>query len=86
MIFTDIEHFKNEVKLTIENTEELYKYALEVVDFNYENNQISNLLSQTIRQINQNSHHMTMMSRTDKLELYPVVVATVKQLQEEAKQ
>ncbi len=85
MIFTDIEHFKNEVKLTIENTEELYKLALDVVDFNYENNQISNLLSATIRQINQNSHHMTMMSREDKHEIYPLVVRTVHQLQEESK-
>lgn len=51
----DNNHLNNELKLTIENTQELYTLALEMKDFEVDNNQVSNLTAAAFRTIKQNS-------------------------------
>lgn len=82
----DINQLNNELKLTIENTQELYTAALEVSDFEVDNNQISNLTATTFRTIRSNSGGsvdpysiITSMPDTK-----AVVVEIVKGIQEEA--
>lgn len=82
-----LEHFNNELELTIENTYELYQLALGVTDYDIDNNQVSNLTAATFRTIKQNSNgtvdaYSIITSMPDTKEL---VVKVVKQLQEEAK-
>lgn len=81
------EHLNNEIKLTIENTERLYVYALEVVDFKPDNNQISNLMAQTFRTIRENSQDEVDPYKivTSLPEVKELIIEIVKQLQEEAK-
>lgn len=77
----------NEIKLTIENTERLYNMALEITDFEIDNNQISNLTAATFRTIRNNSGGTVNPYSiiTSFPETKAVVVDIVKNLQEEAK-
>lgn len=54
MQITISKHFLDEIQLTIENTESLYKQALAVTDFNWESDQINDLANATFEQIAKN--------------------------------
>lgn len=53
---TQFEYIERNVVLTLENTEALYKYALDISDFDIDNNQVSNLTASILRQINKDGH------------------------------
>lgn len=52
---------QSEIRLTIANTEELYKEALQITDFVLDNNQISNLMSAALRQMQKNGSEWPQM-------------------------
>lgn len=82
----DINQLNNELDLTISNTEVLYRQALEVTDFEPDNNQISSLLASTFRTIRQNSGgHMDPYGIINSLpETKQTIIKIVKRLQDEA--
>lgn len=80
----DQSYWDRNVKLYLENTEELYKNALEVTDFNVDNNQISNLTLATLNRITKDGQlENPSYEKVEKLKI--ITVQTVKQLQEDAK-
>lgn len=81
-----MQNINREIKLTLENTEELYGQALALTDFEPDNNQVSNLLAATLRQIRKNSGEDPYKLLTSFPEAKQIVIDTVKQLQEESKQ
>lgn len=52
--FTDYEHYKNEVKLTIDNTEHLYQQAISIQDMDRMGDEINSLFSNTVTQMRTN--------------------------------
>lgn len=80
-----MQDINREIKLTLENTQELYSSALELTDFEPDNNQVSNLLAATLRQIRKNSGEDPYKLLTSFPEAKQIVVDTVRELQEESK-
>ena len=73
------EYTERNVVLTLDNTERLYKLALEVTDFEIDNNQISNLTSAILREVD----NQYFPSYSEVQTLKNVVANQVKQLQGE---
>lgn len=76
--------YKRELKLTLENTESLYKQALAITDFDWMGEQIDALYVATWAQINENAGENVapeLVTDHDMREVKDVVVATAKDLQ-----
>jgi len=84
MPLLDYEYLERNVKLYLENTQALYQIALNVSDFEIDNNEISNLTSMVLRYISKDSGEDAFPSYSEIQSLKKVVVETVKQLQEDA--
>ena len=82
---TKFEYIERNVVLTLENTEPLYRLALEVIDFTIDNNQISNLTSAILKQIEKDSGDDYFPHYSEIQVLKQVVAERVKELQDEAK-
>lgn len=54
MIFTDTEHYLNELELTVANTEPLYKEALAIKDMSRSGDELNALYGKTANQIKAN--------------------------------
>lgn len=81
-----IEELNNEIVLVINNTESLYNAALEMTDFNTDNNQVSLLLAATFRKIRDNTAGDVDPYKiiTSFPETKEFIVSVVKEIQEEA--
>lgn len=81
-------NYKRELKLTLENTQDLYKQALEITDFDWQGEQIDALYVATWAQINKNAGENVapeLITDHDVREVKDVIVSTAKTLQMEAK-
>lgn len=81
-----IQDYKRELKLTLENTERLYKVALGVKDFDWQGEEIKNLYMATWATINDNAGQNvapTLYTDFDVREVHEVVADTASTLQHE---
>ena len=79
--------YKEELQTTLENTEELYKEALAINDFNWMSEQVDRLYTNTWATIKQNAGENvapTLYTDHDVREVKEVIISTAKELQEEA--
>lgn len=81
-------HYKNELKITLENTDTLYKQALAITDFDWMGEQIDALYIAVWAQINENADENvapTLVTGHDVREVKDVVISTAKTLQTDAR-
>ena len=79
--------YKQELQTTLENTQELYKEALAIDDFDWMGEQVDRLYTDTWATINENAGENvapTLYTDHDVREVKEVIISTVKELQEEA--